>query len=159
MTSETAGTAAARVRAAQAWADLSDDQLAAALGVSKRTLSRLKTGAEVSLERRLAIAEATGVPAWFMASGFEDATAPGDPDLAERVEAIEAKLQTALGLARTRDQRVATLEDQMEAVLEIAIGRVGADLGDAAARQGAGEGRTDAPGRDRSGPRPGVEGR
>lgn len=55
--------------------------------------------------------------------------------------------------------RVATLEDQVETVLDIAIGRVGADLGDAAERQGDGEDRTDAPGKGRSGPRPGVEGR
>lgn len=118
MTSKTPATAAA-VRAAQAWADLTDDQLAAAIGVSKRTLSRLKTGAEVSLERQHAIAEATGVPTWFMDSGFEGAVAPDEPALAERVEALEAKLQTALGLARARDERVSTLEDQLETVAQL----------------------------------------
>lgn len=155
MTITDAGTTAARVRAAQGWADLTDDQLAAKLGVSKRTLSRFKAGAEVSYERRTAIAEATGVPAWFMESGFENAAAPDDPVLAERVEALEARVQAALELARTRDERVGTLELQMRTILSLSRGRIGADLAEAARQQEPGEGPVDVGDTGRSGRHPG----
>lgn len=86
---------AARVRAAQAWAGITDEEFAERLGVARRTIGRLKSGAApVDLERRGRIAEACGVPQWFMATGFAAAPEPEDPTLAERVEALEGRLGT-----------------------------------------------------------------
>lgn len=92
-----------QVRAAQGWAGLLDDEMAQRLGVSKRTLSRLKNGAEVSYERRQAIVAATGVPAWFMDSGFAGVAGPEKPAVLERLETLEHQMDTIfrVGLNRT----------------------------------------------------------
>lgn len=87
-----------QVRAAQGWAGFSDDDMAKAIGVSKRTLGRLKKGTELSHERCKAIAAATGVPEWFMASGFDGARAPEELDLAEQVEFLDNRLNTLYGI-------------------------------------------------------------
>lgn len=86
---------ARRVRVAQAWAGLTDEDFAKQLNVSVRTVGRLRRG-ETPLDagRRQRIADVTEVPEWFMEHGFDGATATGEPGLAERVVALEDGLRT-----------------------------------------------------------------
>lgn len=84
------GDDAARFRAAIGWSGLSIDEIADALGISRRTVTRLTTGeAEIGYERKQAIAAACDVPMSFMEHGFGDE----EPELAERVEALERQMR------------------------------------------------------------------
>lgn len=125
---------AQRLRAARVLADLTVEQLAAQIdtkGLGAKTLGAVERG-ERSLRRHEIeiIAEATGVPEWFLSDGFEEPAR--DPVLAERVEALEG---------------------QMRAVLDIAFNRVGADLARAASHREADEGTVGDQGKGRPGQR------
>ena len=86
--------AAARIRAAIAYADLKVPEVAAALGVSDTTVSRMQAGTAAIDERQwLALADACDVPPEFMELGF-DPLATGS--VSERVEALERQLGTVL---------------------------------------------------------------
>lgn len=101
-----AGDDAARVRVAQAWRGLSDDEMAAALGTSRRTIGRLRSGAApLDDRRRRRITEITGVPMWFMEHGFAAAPEPDEPALDERVAALEQKFETLRSTLLTRRER------------------------------------------------------
>lgn len=61
------------MRAARAWADLSQPELAGALGWQRHTVRRIEEGIrKASTAELLRIAEACGVPASFMLQGFEE---------------------------------------------------------------------------------------
>jgi transcriptional regulator with XRE-family HTH domain len=67
------GAYSARIRAARAFAGLTQDQLAEMLGVDTNTIKRRESG--TNLPKRgelLAIATITGVPISFMEHGFGD---------------------------------------------------------------------------------------
>lgn len=123
---------AQRLRAARVLADLTVGQLAARIdtkGLGAKTLGAVERGERTLRRHEIEIiAKATGVPEWFLSDGFEEPAR--DPDLAERVEALEG---------------------QMRAVLDVAFNRVSADLARTASRSEAdegsqGEGRKDRPG-------------
>lgn len=91
---------ARRLRAAQAWKGLSDEELASALGVSKRTVGRMRSGeARLDAERKARIAEVTGVPEWFMQSGFDRG---GDGDLEGRIAQLEDSFRELRSTVATR---------------------------------------------------------
>lgn len=86
---------AARFKAAWAYARIPNKAAAAALGVSERTYSRMTTGAtEIDDKAREITVAETGVPAWFIAHGFDPPPATEDPDLLERTKALEEKVET-----------------------------------------------------------------
>lgn len=88
---------AARMRAARGWADLSRREMGQALRVSERQVTRLESGqADVTAEIRQRVAEACGVPSWFMDHGFV-VTEPEEPGVSERLEALERQMDTVLG--------------------------------------------------------------
>lgn len=116
----TAGEKAALLRAAFAYADLSRPGRAKALGVGPRHVTRYESGeTPVPMERWEGVIEATGVPAWFFDTGFEVPPEPVEPTVAERVEALEGKLDTL----RPADvaERLTALR---AAVLELAAGNL-----------------------------------
>lgn len=97
------------MRAARGFSDLSQPALAAELGVSVTTLSRMENGkTPIDLSTAYAIADLCKVPRWFMDLGFEGSALTEDPTLAERVEA---------------------LENRMDSIYELALNRVGVDIG------------------------------
>lgn len=66
---------AARIRAARAFAGLSQDELAHELGVEVQTIKRRENGkADPKRQELLAIAAVTGVPIEFLDYGFTNAT-------------------------------------------------------------------------------------
>lgn len=81
---------ARRLRTARHWAGLTRDELGERIGVVGETIGRYERGEwKKDLEPRTlaAIANATGVPDWFLTDGFER---PHDePEVVERVEALE----------------------------------------------------------------------
>lgn len=80
----------ARIRAARAFKDLTQVQLAEALGVDEQTIKRRESGAQDPKKgERIAIAAICGVPAEFMENGFGEL---GRDELAERLGEIEATL-------------------------------------------------------------------
>lgn len=94
---------AARIRAARAYADLSQPGLAALVGVSAATIKRLERGYratvidDADLDR---IADACGVPRAFMREGFQDGPLElTERQLARMTETIEA------AIAQFRDGR------------------------------------------------------
>lgn len=66
-------TAAARIRAARAYAAMTQEQLARQLGVDVQTVKRRESGRSAPKRGELvAIATVTGVPISFMENGFEE---------------------------------------------------------------------------------------
>ena len=101
---------AARIRAARAYADLRQDQLARALGVTTETIKRRERGTQAPKRGELlAIAQITGVPASFMEHGFGEVE---PSEVLERLDRIEAALSG--GDLESR------LEDVREAIRELA---------------------------------------
>jgi transcriptional regulator with XRE-family HTH domain len=85
------GTYAARVRAARAFAGLTQDQLAERLGVDTNTIKRREAGTQHPKRGELlAIAAVTGVPESFMEHGFGE---PAASEILERLGRIEAALE------------------------------------------------------------------
>lgn len=80
---------ARRLRTARHWAGLTRDELGEKLGVVGETIGRYERGEFKKLEPRTiaAIADATGVPDWFLTDGFE--RPHEEPAVEERVEALE----------------------------------------------------------------------
>jgi transcriptional regulator with XRE-family HTH domain len=100
---------AARLRAAFAYGGLDKDDRAEVLGVSPRTVTRYQTiGVALSPSQRERVIEATGVPAWFLDSGFEAPPEPEEPTVRERVEALEAKIDGFLRAVREARDRSET---------------------------------------------------
>lgn len=100
--------AASRIRAARAFADLSQQALADHLGKSTATLKRIERGLrEASTDELWAIADRCGVPRHFMEKGFDDASngnGEADPlrDLRNRVDRIEQRQDAELEDLRQR---------------------------------------------------------
>lgn len=91
------------IRAARAWADISQTVLAERLGVEVQWVKRRESDAQNAREMELvAIAAACGVPAEFMFNGFtEQVVGPNHADdLRHMIERIEAKLDHVIGLER-----------------------------------------------------------
>lgn len=86
---------AARLRAAFAFARLSKQRRADALGVGVRHVSRYESGeTPVPSERLEAVVDATSVPRWFLEHGFTAQPQPEEPTVTERLEALERKVET-----------------------------------------------------------------
>jgi transcriptional regulator with XRE-family HTH domain len=86
---------AARARAARAYADMKQDAVAEALGVSHITVKRMERGAkDITMDELWAIADACGVPRSFMDSGFETV-----PEELRSIHARFDRLETALGMS------------------------------------------------------------
>jgi transcriptional regulator with XRE-family HTH domain len=78
---------ASRVKAARGYGGLSQPQLAKVLEMSDGTVKAIEGGRRVAKRSELlAIAEATGVPMWFLEGGWEGwrATRPGAGDDVDR---------------------------------------------------------------------------
>ena len=91
------GSDAARLRAAQGYARLSDPDAADILGVSVTQYQRFKRGLAVTTpEQRLALADATGVPPWFMDHGFEPPVAIREDQALGRIAALERQVTLLL---------------------------------------------------------------
>lgn len=81
---------AARIRAARAWADLSQEQLAEQLGTTAQTIKRREAGTQQPKRGELlAIAAICGVPSSFMEHGFGEVDRD---EVVERLDRIEALL-------------------------------------------------------------------
>lgn len=104
--------AAARLRAAFAYAGMEPRDIAQALGVSARTVHRLRTGqAPIDRDLEQRVLEITGVPEWFLREGFG---VESEPALAERVEALERQIAT-LPDVRRQIRAVRALASSLEA--------------------------------------------
>jgi transcriptional regulator with XRE-family HTH domain len=94
----------ARARACRAYAGIKEKALAEATGIEPprmRRILRPSKPAQPTMDELTAIAEACGVPHVFVELGF--AALPGDePDITERVQALEAKMDTVLDIIGTR---------------------------------------------------------
>jgi transcriptional regulator with XRE-family HTH domain len=90
---------AARIRAARCYADLKQPQLAQKTGLGYETIKRIEAGRRTpSLDERQTIADACGVPRWFIEEGFGREPAGS---LDERVATLErevSSLRAAAGL-------------------------------------------------------------
>jgi transcriptional regulator with XRE-family HTH domain len=86
-----------RVRAARAFAGLTQGELGERLGVSAQLVKRVENGRRLLTDLELIdAAEACGVPAWFMFSGWEGSTLEAR-DVAElwaRVERLERSFES-----------------------------------------------------------------
>lgn len=94
----------ARYRAAWAYrSDLGQGDIADLLRTSKRTVSRIFAGETDPGEegRRITMRE-TGVPSWFFQHGWDPPSTSPDPELAERVDALEGKVETMLRILTGR---------------------------------------------------------
>jgi transcriptional regulator with XRE-family HTH domain len=93
----TTANAAARIRAARNFADLSQPQLAERIGKTVATLKRMERGQRDTDPRELvAVADACGIPRRFMLEGFDaivdHPTADDMTALQKRLEAIERRI-------------------------------------------------------------------
>lgn len=85
---------AARIRAARAYARLTQSQLAERLGVDVQTVKRREAGGrDPARGELLAIAAICGVPAAFMEDGFGE---PGRDELLDRLDQIQRALEQGL---------------------------------------------------------------
>lgn len=90
---------AARMRAALAYKGLGVGEAAGQFGVAERTIYRwTRAESPIPLEVVEQAAQLTGVPLWFLRHGFEPPHASDDPDLAERVAALEQQIATIVRL-------------------------------------------------------------
>lgn len=97
---------AARVRAARAFRDASQADMAQLLGVSVTTYKRLERGTRVpSLDEQYAIADYCGVPLAFLQTGFD---APEDDD---------ARREEAAALLASLHSRFRGLQDEVIAAV------------------------------------------
>ena len=81
---------AARMRAARAYADLTQVELADRLGVDEQTIKRREAGKQDPKKgERIAVASICGVPPSFMEDGFG---VPSPDEIVGRLERIEAAL-------------------------------------------------------------------
>lgn len=107
------GVIAARLRAARGYAGLKQPELAAQLGISKETLSRMENGrtkVESSTQER--IARVTGVPLEFLLNGWAKPTSDRD-DLKDQVDQLaQAVIELASGNAETALQAARAAVDQ-----------------------------------------------
>lgn len=97
--------AAARIRAVRNYADMTQQALADALGVSLATMKRIESGTRpISTDELLAIGEACNAPAPFMLNGYAsipeatEATMPLDcvrrfADIELRLSEMEARMR------------------------------------------------------------------
>lgn len=104
------------IRAAVAYSGKELSEIASGTGIKYATLrnyTSVSRPTKATLEKRLRIAEACGVPPWFMEAGFVSEQ-DDDANVAARVHRLEAqvaKLQTAVvtlaadSLRRTRGQQ------------------------------------------------------
>lgn len=110
---------AARIRAAAAYADMSKQDAGQLMGVSARQFTRYEAGlwkTPPSTEQLDALADGCKVPRMFIHggwSGIED-----QPTLAERVEALEHRLEAGLSPDRLREMLA-----QLQAGHDRAMGR------------------------------------
>lgn len=86
---------AQRIRTARAYADLTQAELAARLGVDEQTIKRRENPAKNDAKKGelIAIAAICGVPEWFLTDGWKE---PGRSEIADRLAAIEAILDDRL---------------------------------------------------------------
>ena len=85
---------AARARAARAFADLGQEEIAEALGVKRITVTRMeRQQTDITLDHLFAIADRCGVPRDFMLNGFESV-----PSELRRIHERFDVLQASLGL-------------------------------------------------------------
>jgi transcriptional regulator with XRE-family HTH domain len=85
---------APRLRAARAYANLTQEELAEQLGVDSQTIKRRESGKqEPKKAERIAVATITGVPLAFIENGWEGVTAQPDD---ERIRQAAALLGPAL---------------------------------------------------------------
>lgn len=99
--------AAARVRAARAYRDIKQTELAKRLGISLATLRRIENGDRpMSIEDLGNVAKALDIPVAFMLRGMDAVSA--EPDY----EAIAAKLAD---IERAFTERITELEERQDA--------------------------------------------
>lgn len=131
---------AANIRAARAWADLSQTAIAEALGFrSTIVVKQLEGGLREASDDELdAIADACGVPLWFLHHGPQLAAA--DPSQQAQIAALEdgyraqiAALQDAYRdiTAKSADAIETLVRQAIEAAPKQARGRTGRDVPDA----------------------------
>jgi transcriptional regulator with XRE-family HTH domain len=138
-----------RVRAARAYAfgaDRGRDEVAKAINVSTRTLSRIESGRRpLSDEEKAAVAQACGLPPEFFSIDFSAAERPANGEIAPRLVQLEqlvrdldpvdtrtrlrnAETQLA-SLVQTREHltelqsEVRSLQSQLEALTQEALAR------------------------------------
>lgn len=94
----------ARARACRAYAGIKEHDLAEATGIQPERLRRILRATHPSratVDELLVIADACDVPRAFVEHGF-GALPTDEPNLAERVQALEAKVDTVLDIIGTR---------------------------------------------------------
>lgn len=85
---------AARARAARAYADLGQEEIAEALGVKRITVTRMeRQQTDITLDHLFAIADRCGVPRDFMLNGYDSV-----PDELRRIHGRFDALEATLGL-------------------------------------------------------------
>jgi transcriptional regulator with XRE-family HTH domain len=98
---------AARIRAARAYANKTQDELAEALGVDAQTIKRRESGKqEPKKAERIAIAAVTGVPLLFIEGGWEALSPPTDEEISRAAALVREALlgaAQASGLALAVD--------------------------------------------------------
>lgn len=91
------GKRAGRLRAAQAYARLSEEDAAAVVGVSVTQFSRLKRGvAPITDDQQRAMSAATGVPQWFFDHGWDPPVAIRETAALDRIATLERQVTLLL---------------------------------------------------------------
>lgn len=103
--------AAARVRAARAYRNFTQKELAEGIGVSVATMKRIEDGSRpMSTEDLIAVANACGIPTGFMLRGMEAFAIEPDLSLiAEKIREMEAEMHRRLS---DLEERQDTTEDR-----------------------------------------------
>jgi transcriptional regulator with XRE-family HTH domain len=122
---------ARRVRAARAWAGMSQSDLATALGVALATVKRTEAAKrKVPADELIAIGEATKVPPWFILRGMEGQETDPETVVIERAakriakataDHVRDRLQTVDDLTAKVDQAndgFAHLRDKIDSMLK-----------------------------------------